>query len=94
MKFSQSIKPISYFKAHASEVIRDISENQGTLVITQGGEAKVIVQDIHLYEQTLESLALLRMLAQSQESIKKGKVRKAKAVFASLRKKMRASQSQ
>ncbi|MDO8519231.1 MAG: type II toxin-antitoxin system Phd/YefM family antitoxin [Deltaproteobacteria bacterium] len=94
MKLSQSIKPISYFKAHASEVIREISENQGTLVITQGGEAKVVIQDIHLYEQTLETLALLRMLAQSQESVKRGKVRPAKAVFASLRKKLKASQPQ
>ena len=40
MKQSEAIKPISYLKAHASELIRDVSKNQKTLIITQNGEAK------------------------------------------------------
>ena len=46
MKFSESIKPISYLKTHASEVIRGISENKKTMVITHNGEAKVVLQDV------------------------------------------------
>ncbi len=69
MKLSKSIKPISYLKAHASEMIRDIAENRQTYIITQNGNAKAILQDINSYEQTQESLALLKMLAQSKKNL-------------------------
>lgn len=49
MKFSEAVKPISYLKTHASEVIRDVAENQKTLIITHNGEAKVILQDVKRY---------------------------------------------
>ena len=85
MKPSEAIKSISYLKAHVSELVRDISNNQKTMVITQNGEAKVIVQDIKVYEQTQESLALLKILAMSSRSMKDGKVKPAKKTFADLR---------
>ena len=81
MKYSQAIKTISYLKAHASEVIREISNNKETMIITHNGEAKVVVQDIHVYEQTQESLALLKILAQSSANIKKGKFKPASKAF-------------
>lgn len=89
MKPSKSIKPISYLKAHASELIRDVSDNQKTLVITQNGEAKAILQDVKVYEQTQESLALLKMLAQSNKSLKDGKVKPAKQAFSDIRKRIK-----
>ena len=72
MKLSESIKPISYLKTHASEVIRDVSNNQKTLVITHNGEAKVVLQDVKVYEKTQESIALLKILALSGKEIKSG----------------------
>ena len=88
MKYSQAIKSISYLKAHASELIREISNNQETMIITQNGEAKVVVQDIHVYEQTQESLALLKILAQSSANIRKGKFKPARVAFTDIRKKI------
>ncbi|NIA29380.1 MAG: type II toxin-antitoxin system prevent-host-death family antitoxin [Actinobacteria bacterium] len=73
MKYSEAVKPISYFKAHASQVIRDVTDNQKTMVITQNGEAKVILQDVRSYEQLQESLALLKILALSNKNLKEGK---------------------
>ena len=70
MKASEAIKPISYLKAHASEIIRDIIGTNKTLVITQNGEAKAILQDIKKYEQIQDSLALLKILALSNKSLK------------------------
>jgi prevent-host-death family protein len=81
MKYSQAIKPISYLKAHASEVIRDVSNNKETMIITHNGEAKVVVQDIHVYEQTQDSLALLKILAQSSANIRKGKFKPVNTAF-------------
>ncbi len=94
MKPSESIKPISYLKAHASELIRDVSANQKTLVITQNGEAKVILQDIRVYEQTQDSLALLKILAQSSKSLKAGQFKSAKRSFSDLRKRIKEHQKQ
>ena len=86
MKLSQSVKPISYFKAHASEIIHDVAENGKTLVVTQNGEAKIIVQDIREYEKTQESLALLKILSQSRENLKKGKAKPFREAFKKIRK--------
>ena len=84
MKYSENIKPISFLKSHASEIIRNLNKSKKTIIITQNGEAKAIVQDIKLYEQNLESMALLKILAQSNESIKKGKIKPIKDAFSDL----------
>jgi prevent-host-death family protein len=73
MKLSQAIKPISYFKAHAAEVIRELNEQHSVMIITQNGEAKAVLQDIAEYERVQEALALLKMVAQGQKDYEEGK---------------------
>jgi prevent-host-death family protein len=73
MKYSEAIKPISYLKAHASELIREVSESRQTMIITHNGEARVVLQDIHVYQDMLESLTMLKLLAQSSTSIDQGR---------------------
>jgi prevent-host-death family protein len=86
MKLSENVKPISYLKTHASEVIRQIEDNHGAYVITINGEAKVIVQDIHEYEKTQDSLALLKILAQSRKSMEEGEMKPVGKAFDEIRK--------
>ncbi|PLW81242.1 prevent-host-death protein [Kineobactrum sediminis] len=86
MKLSESVRPISYLKSHTAEVLRDVSEGQRTMIITQHGEARAVLQDIASYEQTQESLALLKMLAQSSKSIQEGRSKPVKKAFADVRK--------
>jgi len=74
MKLSRQIKPISYLKAHAAEIVRNLGEQREPLVITQNGEAKVVIQDIESYEQTQETMALLKILALGMRQIKEGEV--------------------
>lgn len=69
MKYSEAVKPISYLKSHASEIVRDISENQKTMIITHNGEAKVVLQDIKIYEQMQEAISLLKILALSNKDL-------------------------
>lgn len=88
MKLSESIKPISYLKAHASEIVKDINKNRKTMVITQNGEAKVVVQDIKEFEKMQETMALLKILSMSQESIKKGKFKPVDKAFKDIRRKI------
>jgi prevent-host-death family protein len=91
MKHSEAIKPISYLKAHASKLIRDISNNQKTMIITQNGEAKVILQDIKLYEKTQESLAMLKILAISNKNLKDGKIKPINQAFKDIRERIKES---
>jgi prevent-host-death family protein len=90
MKLSEAVKPISYLKAHASEIVRDISDNRKTYVITQNGEAKAVVQDVAAYEQTQETLALLKMLAQSARSMAEGRHKPVARAFKDIRSRIRS----
>ncbi|MBU0480931.1 MAG: type II toxin-antitoxin system Phd/YefM family antitoxin [Proteobacteria bacterium] len=74
MRLSSQIKPISYLKAHAAEIIRNLGDEGEPLVITQNGEAKVVIQDIKSYEETQETIALLKILALGNRQIEEGKV--------------------
>ncbi len=85
MKLSDQIKPISYLKAHAAELVRNLSSQAEPLVITQNGEAKAVMLDIKTYEQTQETMALLKMLALGQRQIEEGKVQPAGEVINRLR---------
>jgi prevent-host-death family protein len=85
MKLSTRIKPISYLKAHAADVVRDLGERREPLIITQNGEAKMVVQDVASYEQTQETLALLKILALGMRQIEAGRVRPAADVIDGLR---------
>lgn len=85
MKLSSRIKPISYLKANAAEIVRNLGEGREPLVITQNGEAKVVIQDIESYEQTQETMALLKILALGNRQIEEGRVRPLAEVVARLR---------
>ncbi len=73
MELSKAIKPISYFKANAAAIIRELNATHGTMVITQHGEAKAVIQDIEEYERVQETLALLKMISQGQKDLENGK---------------------
>jgi prevent-host-death family protein len=89
MLLQESVKPISYVKAHAADIIRDVAETRTPVIITQNGEAKAVLQDIASYEEMQESLALLKILALSQKDIEEGRVEPAETVFADLREEIR-----
>ena len=85
MKLSNQIRPISYLKAHAAEIVRNLSKQQGPLIITQNGEAKVVMQDIETYEQNQETIALLKILSLGMRQIEERKVLPAEEVIKRLR---------
>jgi prevent-host-death family protein len=85
MKLSSQIKPISYLKAHAAEIVRGLGERREPLVVTQNGEAKAVIQGIADYEQTQETMALLKILALGNRQIEEGKVAPAAEVVKRLR---------
>lgn len=87
MRYSQQIKPISYLKANAAEVMNKLTESGVPMIITQNGEAKAVIQDISSYEQTQETLALLKILALGQQQVESGQVTPFNEVIARLKSK-------
>ena len=91
MKLSVQIKPISYFKANAAEVVRQLAERREPMIITQNGEATAVIQDIASYEETRETLALLKILALGNRQIEAGRVVPAAKAIERLREKKKAA---
>jgi len=75
MRYSSQIKPISYLKANAAEVLLRLSEGGEPLVITQNGEAKAVLQDLASFEATQDTMALLKILALGNLEVEKGETR-------------------
>ena len=85
MSLSHRIKPISYRKAHATEIVRTLGDGGEPLIVTQNGEAKVVIQDIDSYEEMQETLALLKILALGRREAEAGETRTASDAIAQLR---------
>lgn len=90
MLYSSQIKPISYLKANAAEVLKHLAEQREPLVITQNGEARAVLQDIATFEETQETLALLKILALGNQDVAAGKLKPVADVVARLRAKRAA----
>lgn len=90
MRYSSQVKPISYLKANAAEVLSHLAEQREPMVITQNGEAKAVLQDVASFEETQETLALLKILALGHQDVAAGKVRPMADVVARLRTKRAA----
>ena len=88
MKLSEQVKPMSYLKAHAPEIIRTLGDSRQPVIITVHGEAKAVLQDLAKYEETQETLALLKVLALTGKQVEEGKVRPASEAFARIRKRI------
>lgn len=85
MRYSSQVKPISYLKANAAEVLYQLAEDRQPMVITQNGEAKAVLQDVASFEATQETLALLKVLALGNHEIEKGKAKPVADVVRRLR---------
>ena len=75
MRYSTQIRSISYLKANAAEVLEELTDQRQPMVITQNGEAKAVIQDVASYEQTQETLALLKILALGNQQVSQGRVK-------------------
>ncbi|MBT2766893.1 type II toxin-antitoxin system Phd/YefM family antitoxin [Stenotrophomonas sp. ISL-67] len=73
MALAEQIKPITYLKSHAAEIVKEFSANPEPIIITQNGEAKMVVVEISQYEQQQETLALLKLIALGRKEFAEGK---------------------
>ena len=81
MNISKDIKPITYLKANAPELLRQINETHRPVLITQNGEPRAVLQDPRSYENMRNAIGILKLLSQGEEDIKKGKLKSQNKVF-------------
>jgi len=84
MNLATQIKPISYLKSNAADIVKDFATNPETLIITQNGQAKMVVMDIHEYERQQETFALLKLIAMGRREVEQGHFKAADAFFAEM----------
>jgi len=92
MNISEDIKSITYLKSKAADLLKQINDTHRPVIITQNGEPKAVLQDPKSYENMRNALSLLKLIAQSEEEIKKGKIQPQAEVFVSLKKKLEKSE--
>ena len=90
MKLSEVVMSISEVKANAAKLIEEMQRTQRPVVITQNGRATAIVQDVQAYEQTQESLAMLKIIAQGRADMAHGRVKPLRQAFAAVRRQAQA----
>lgn len=84
MNFSTCVRPISYFRSHAADIVKTLSDTREPMLITQNGEARLVVMDVDSHEERESTLALLKILVLGGHAIRQGQFRSANDVFADL----------
>ncbi len=89
MTLSKNIKPITYLKTHASDVLSRVSESHSPMFITHNGEAKMVVQDIQSYQKIQDSLTMLKIAAMGISAITSGEIKPAVKAFTNINRRRR-----
>ncbi len=84
MQLMNDIKPITYLKSRAADVLKHINETHRPMIITQNGEAKAVIQDPQSYEDMKNAISLLKLLSFAEEDIKNANVQSEEDVFRSV----------
>lgn len=84
MQLMNDIKPVTYLKSRAADVLKHINETHRPMIITQNGEAKAVIQDPQSYEDMKNAISLLKLLSFAEEDIKNGNVHSEEDVFRSV----------
>lgn len=89
MKISSDIKPITYLKARAADLLHQINETRRPVIITQNGEPRAVLQDPKSYEEMREAIAILKLISQGEADIRNGKAQDQAEVFDELEAELR-----
>jgi prevent-host-death family protein len=86
MNITNDIKPASYFKAHAADMLKQVNDTHRPVIITQNGEARAVLQDPESYEHMKNAFGIIKLISQGEEDIKNGDIIAQDAVFDNLEK--------
>jgi len=84
MQIVNDIKPVTYLKSRAADVLKHINETHRPMIITQNGEAKAVIQDPQSYEDMKNALSIMKLLSFAEEDIRDGELYSEEDVFNSV----------
>jgi prevent-host-death family protein len=94
MKISEDIRPVTYLKSKAADILLQINETHRPVIITQNGEPRAVLQDPESYERMKSAIGLMKLLAQGEEDIRKGRATDQEEVFRRLERKLKTRKQQ
>ena len=89
MNITSDIKPITYLKNNAADVLQQINETHRPVIITQNGEPRAVLQDPESYENMRNAIGILKLMSQGEDEVKQGKVKAQEHVFIDIEKRVR-----
>ena len=84
MNMKTDIKPVTFLKAKAADLLKQINETHRPVIITQNGEPKAVLQDPESYENMRNAIGILKLISQGEEDIRNGKSKPQEEVFAGI----------
>jgi len=81
MNISRDIKPVTYLKANAADLLKQINETRRPVIITQNGEPRAVLQDPESYENMRNAIGILKLISQGEGDIRNGRVKSQEDVF-------------
>jgi prevent-host-death family protein len=90
MKITEDIRPVTYLKSRAADLLNQINETHRPVIITQNGEARAVLQDPETYERMRSAIGLMKLLAQGEEDVRRGLTITQDELFDRLEKKLKA----
>jgi len=81
MNIKTDIKPVTFLKAKAADLLKQINETHRPVIITQNGEPKAVLQDPESYENMRNAIGILKLISQGEEDIRNGKSKSQAEVF-------------
>ncbi len=89
MNITDDIKPITFLKNRAADVLQQINETHRPIIITQNGEPRAVLQDPESYESMRNAIGILKLISQGEEDVKQGNVKSQEQLFSDIEKRIR-----
>lgn len=89
MNITSDIKPVTYLKSKAADLLKQINETHRPVIITQNGEPKAVIQDPQSFENMRKAIGILKLISIGEEDIKNGNVLDQEDVFQMLEKQLK-----
>ena len=81
MHIRSDIKPVTYLKSKAADLLNQINDTHRPVIITQSGEPRAVIQDLESYENIRNVIGVLKALSQGESDIRNGKMKSQENVF-------------
>ena len=89
MNISSDIRPVTYLKSRAADLLKQINDTHRPVIITQNGEPKAVIQDPQSFEDMRNAIGILKLISMGEEDIKNGNILEQEAVFKNIEEKMK-----